>query len=385
MTISLETKPAVRERWGLLTALVAVTWLAAGLVEFLVSAAVAGLKGHPLAWPKLLIGISGFWGLAALLTPGLVWALRRARRRPGRWRPVAGQAVVFLALVVVQPTLHTLWMNATLWRHPLSVRFLPLSIPAWIANDLGGTMLVYLGVLGAVLAWDYQRRYRERERAAAALELEQVRLRALVSEARLETLQMQLEPHFLFNTLHAISTLVLKGESRAADEMLSHLSRFLRLTLDRAESPTVPLADELDALDAYLSIQQVRFGDRLRVAMEVDAHVRAAGVPNLLFQPLVENSIRHGIAADPGAGTITVRARPEGDRLTLEVEDDGPGPPDGPAPREGIGLANVRERLERLYPDAHEFTLRHREGGGTIARVRIPLRSARPGPTSPTA
>lgn len=374
-----DARPVARGRWGLLTALVAATWLAAGLVEFLVSAAVAGLKGNPVSWPELLCGVSGFWGLAALLTPPLVWALRRARR-PARGRTIAGHAAVFLGLVVVQPVLHTLWLNATIWHRPLSPRSLPVSVPAWIAGDLGGAMLVYVGVLGAVLAWDYQHRYRERERAAAALELERARLRASLSEARLETLQMQLEPHFLFNALHAISTLVLKGDAHAANEMLSHLSRFLRLTLDRADTPTVPLADELDALEAYLGIQRERFRDRLRVAIEVDERLRTAAVPNLVFQPLVENSVRHGIAADPGAGSITVRARADGDRLTLEVEDDGPGPAADPAAAGGIGLANVRERLAQLYPGEHEFTLQRRAGGGTIARIRIPLRPAEPAP-----
>ena len=377
MTANHDAKRASTGDWGLFTALVAAVWLAAGTVEFFVYAAVAGLKGKPLSWPDLLVGVAGFWGLAALLTPPLVWAARQARARAGRpWRRAIVYAATLLGIIVVQPVLHTLWKNATEYHQDLAKGHLLLNVAAWIVNDMGGAMLVYVGVTGAVLAWDYYLRYRERERAAAALELEQARLRASLSEARLETLQMQLQPHFLFNALHAISTLILKGETRGANEMLSHLSRFLRMTLDHADSPTVPLAVELDSLDAYLRIQRERFRDRLQVRMEIDERALSAAVPNLVFQPLVENSIRHGIGAEIGSGTIVVRAAVSGDRLALEVEDDGRGLPDGAAPNDGIGLSNVRERLEQLYPAAHELTLRERPGGGTIARIVIPLRIA---------
>jgi LytS/YehU family sensor histidine kinase len=247
---------------------------------------------------------------------------------------------------------------------------------------MGGATLVYVGVLGAVLAWDYYQRYGERERAAAALELEQARLRASLSEARLEALQVQLQPHFLFNSLHAISTLILKGETRGANEMLSHLSRFLRMTLDRAESPTLPLALELESLDAYLRIQRERFGDRLQVEMAIEDQALSAAVPNLVFQPLVENCLRHGIDSQAGAGRLMLRARVVGGRLVLEVEDDGRGLPEGEAAPEGIGLSNIRERLEQLYPRSHEFTLCRRPEGGATARIVIPYLIASPEPAA---
>jgi len=205
-----------------------------------------------------------------------------------------------------------------------------------------------------------------------ALELERANLRVSLSEARLEVLQGQLQPHFLFNALHALSTLVLRGETQSANEMLSHLSRFLRMTLDNAETPTVPLAVELEFLEAYLCIQRARFGDRLHVTLQIDDRARFIAVPNLIFQPLVENAIRHGIASDPGQGRISIRARVENSTLTLEVEDNGTGLPPGNAAPEGIGLGNIRRRLDQLYPGKHSFALGEGAAGGTLARVTIP-------------
>ena len=372
--------------WGLFTALVAGVWLLAGTLEgvvYVLTMAGKGKLGSGHFWWDLAAGLSGFWALAALLSPPLIWAARRARFEQGRrWRAAGLYAIALLVFVVVQGTVRTLWKNATDWHKPFDPRYLLRDIPAWVSNEVGGAMLVFVGVVGAVFAWDYYQRYRERERVTAALELEQARLRASLSEARLEALQMQLQPHFLFNALHAISTLILKGETRGANEMLSHLSRFLRMTLDSADSPTVPLAIELDSLDAYLRVQRERFRDRLHVAMEIDEQALSAAVPNLVFQPLVENSIRHGIASDVGSGSILVRAAVADGRLRLEVEDDGRGLPEGETGNGGIGLRNIRERLEQLYPGDHEFTLAQRPAGGTLARIVIPFRPAERGSTS---
>ncbi len=377
MTTTPDAKRPSTGNWGLLTALVAAMWLLAGAIEWVSWVVVVAARGERMDWSALNNGVSSFWVLAALLTPPLVWAGRRALfgLRP-RWWTIGACVLLVLALMVVQPLLRSLWMNAMVWHKPVPLEKLPGILPEWITRYMGGSILIYLGVMGAVLGWDSHQRYRERAHAAAALELEQARLRASLSEARLEALQMQLQPHFLFNALHAISTLILKGETRGANEMLSHLSQFLRMTLDRADTPTVPLAVELESLDAYLRIQRERFRDRLQVAMQIDERTLSAAVPNLIFQPLVENSIRHGIAAETGSGTILLRALLGDGRLTLEVEDDGRGLPNGTAPADGVGLANVRERLEQLYPGEHDFFLCERPGGGTIARITIPFRVA---------
>jgi LytS/YehU family sensor histidine kinase len=142
---------------------------------------------------------------------------------------------------------------------------------------------------------------------------------------------------------------------------------------------TVSLALELEFLDAYLRIQKIRFGDRLTVHTEVEEEVLVAAVPSLILQPLVENSIQHGIGQSPDGGTITVRARRLGDAVVLEVEDDGVGLKDDPASGKGIGLRNIRERLAQLYPGAHRFSLSAAPGGGTLATVDIPFRRAESG------
>jgi two-component system, LytTR family, sensor kinase len=380
MTTHHDAKRANTGNWGLFTALVVGGWLLAGALEWVLWAILVPAQGGKIEWRALNLGVLGFWGLAGLLAPTLVWVARRAPFERGR---LLRSALAYLgALIAFIPLMGFLRQAWILWVvkqvAPFSPRIIVKLLPELLSFQIGGPILVYLVVMGACQAWDFYQRFRERERAAAVLELEQARLRASLSEARLETLQMQLQPHFLFNALHAISTLILKGDTRGANEMLSHLSRFLRMTLDRADSPTVPLAAELDALDAYLRIQRERFRDRLHVAMEIDERALSAAVPNLVFQPLVENSIRHGIASETGTGTIVVRAAVAGDRLALEVEDDGQGLPDGETPAEGIGLCNIRERLEQLYPGTHEFALRERPLGGTIARIVIPFRPAGP-------
>jgi two-component system, LytTR family, sensor kinase len=384
MTTTHDARRGSTGSWGLFAALVAAMWLLVGIFEGALWVILIPAQGGKIEWRALALGIVGFWGLAALLTPALVWVACHAPFERGRrLRSALAYLATLIAFIPLMGVLRQAWILWVLKQAaPFNLRTIIRLFPELISFQIGGPILVFLVVMGACQAWDFYQRYRERERAAAALELEQARLRASLSEARLETLQMQLQPHFLFNALHAISTLILKGDSRGANEMLSHLSRFLRMTLDRADSPTVPLAAELDALDAYLRIQRERFRDRLHVAMEIDDRAVSAAVPNLVFQPLVENSIRHGIGSEIGSGMIVVRAAVAGDRLTLEVEDDGHGLPYGTVPANGIGLANVRERLEQLYPGTHEFTLRERPGGGTIARIAIPFRHAGPDPAT---
>jgi signal transduction histidine kinase len=381
MTGSRDPKPPRTRYWGRFTALVAAVWLSAGFIEFISVGFLIPKKPDGFSWHDLICGIFGFWGLAALLSPLVVWTTCRAHRvRHRPWGAAAIYAVTLVLLIFLQSQLRWWWMNLTMWHYKETVGSVLAGTLPIVSKFMGGGMLVYVGVVGATLAWDYYQRYRDEERAAAALALEQAHLRASLSEARLGALQVQLQPHFLFNALHAISTLILKGEARAANEMLSHLSRFLRMTLDRADSPTVPLAMELEALDAYLRIQRERFRDRLHLVMAIDEQALSAAVPNLIFQPLVENSIQHGIAAESGSGTITVRASVEAGRLTLEVEDDGLGLPAGEAPAAGVGLCNIRERLKQLYPGQHEFTLHQGSQCGTLARICIPFQSDATGP-----
>jgi signal transduction histidine kinase len=224
----------------------------------------------------------------------------------------------------------------------------------------------WIFVLGH-LGWQYYRRYRERELQAAALATELV-------QARLQALRMQINPHFLFNTLNAISALIHENPN-AADRMIVRLSGLLRETLDRGDVQEVPLREEIDFLKSYLEIEQMRFPDRLTVTFEIEPKSNELLVPHLILQPLVENALRHGIMPREEAGRIEISARVvDGEHLELKVRDNGNGlsPANGTPEREGIGLKNVRSRLAQLYGGAQEFTLGNASGGGVEARIRIP-------------
>ncbi|HYP52601.1 MAG TPA: sensor histidine kinase [Pyrinomonadaceae bacterium] len=228
---------------------------------------------------------------------------------------------------------------------------------------------VYWAILGVGYAFDYRQRYREREAQAA-------QLKAQLAQARLESLKMQLQPHFLFNTLHTISGLVRTNERQQAVNMIAGLSDLLRRALDSADEQEVPLRDELKFVELYLDIQKVRFSDRLAVRMEIEPDALDALVPNLILQPLVENAVRHGVSHKDSAGVIVVKAYRDEGVLRVMVCDDGPGLQSGwrMEESEGIGLANTAARLKHLYGAEHRFELRNREGGGVVASVTIPFR-----------
>ncbi len=234
-------------------------------------------------------------------------------------------------------------------------------------------LFVYWAMLGVQRALAYRRRCRERELQAA-------RLQALLTQAQLQMLRMQLNPHFLFNTLNTISALV-QRDANTAERMIARLGDLLRLSLENAGRHEAALKEEVEFLQAYLEIEQARYGDRLRVAFDVDPDALDVPVPYLVLQPLVENAVKHGIAPRRRGGRLEVRARLEGGSLCLEVIDDGPGMPEGrPANgRQGIGLANTRARLEHLFGGAHSFELRAPEGGGLCVAIRVPARRAEVG------
>ena len=204
----------------------------------------------------------------------------------------------------------------------------------------------------------------ERERALGA--------EALASGARLQALRYQINPHFLFNTLNAVSTLVVEQRTAEATRMIARLSDFLRLTLEERTSDEVPLAEEIDFAQRYLDIEQVRFGDRLRMSIAIASEARDASVPALLLQPLVENAIRHGIAVREEGGHVAVAAERMGATLRITVSDDGPGL--GPVNPRGIGLANTRERLRTLYGSAQRMELQSPAEGGLRVVLELPFR-----------
>jgi two-component system LytT family sensor kinase len=229
-------------------------------------------------------------------------------------------------------------------------------------------LLIYGAIIGVSYAVSYYFRYREREFRASQLETQ-------LAQAQLQTLKMQLHPHFLFNTLHGIAGLVRDNRNKAAVDMLAGLSDLLRNTLENAGKQEVPLKEELEFLELYLDIQQMRFSDRLKVEMHVEPEVLDALVPNLILQPLVENAIRHGISRRAASGVVGITAQRANGSLRLRVYDDGPGlkREDGTDTVEGVGLSNTRARLAQLYGERQRFSLSEREGGGVEAMLVIPF------------
>jgi len=310
-------------------------------------------------WGFLIRLSLGEWYIWALLSPGVFWLARRFPFERGRrLRALAVHLPAAVACTAVKLAVE----GQVVW--PL----LGLTRPLNPASKVHLAFLTYWALVGVSHGIQYYRRYRERELRASQLE---TRLAA----ARLEALRAQLQPHFLFNTLHAISALMHR-DVEAAERMLARLSELLRLTLDSAGEPVVPLERELEFLTGYLEIEQTRFADRLRVRMEVAPDTLDAPVPSLLLQPLVENAVRHGIAPRAEPGWITIRARREDGALRIEIEDNGRGLPR--EIRDGLGLSNTRARLEQMYGAAHRFELRaaNGDGSGTLVLLSLPLPAA---------
>lgn len=229
-------------------------------------------------------------------------------------------------------------------------------------------VLAYGSLAGITHAVHFYRRYRERERRALFLE-------SNLNKARLNALQAQLQPHFLFNTLNAIATL-LRRDPKAAEATLTSLSELLRLSLSQSNNQEISLREEMQFLDRYLEIQQTRFGDRLRFEQQIEPAALDCLVPTLLLQPLVENAIRHGIEPSGNPGVVRVSAQQVDGRLAVSVEDDGVGLGAEPAASSGIGLSNLKARLETLYGARQEMHVRARPEGGVAVRITIPLRDA---------
>jgi sensor histidine kinase YesM len=225
-------------------------------------------------------------------------------------------------------------------------------------------LLFYWVMVSVSHAFSYYRQFQER--ALRAKELEQ-----RLTQARLQALQMQLNPHFLFNTLNAISTLMHR-DVKAADRMLARLAELLRYALDSTDAQEVPLRQELAFLERYLEIERTRFGERLTIETQLQPETLDALVPNLVLQPLVENAIKHGVERRTKSGRITLIGEVKGERLALQVLDNGPGLREGGV--EGIGLSNTRARLQQLYGEEHRFELRDANEGGVVVALEIPLR-----------
>lgn len=315
----------------------------------------------------LIEEMTAAYGAAVLFLPAILLARRARMRGWSGWRLIALYAVI----LPLFSALHTTWNFVS-----RSAVF-PLAglgpydygrMPLRYAMEFPMDLLVFTLIMGLAYLFDRYRESRDRELRLAQVETELTRV-------RLEALEGQLRPHFLFNVLNTISS-VMYDDVAAADTMLARLADLLRRTLRRPGGGEVALAEELETLDLYLGIMRARFGDRLSLAVSADPSVGRAAVPALVLQPLVENALRHG---DPGPGVVArvaVRARRNNGRLVLEVEDNGPGIDGTPeeAIGKGVGLANTARRLEQLYGAAQSLRLENLRDGGVRVSVELPFR-----------
>lgn len=316
--------------------------------------------------------------LWALLTPVVFWlASRYSVERGSRAARVALLLVAGVVIAIAIDSVMGMLRPALLPPPPGPRRGTPMTFLSgarrlWFLNEL----MIYMGVLAAGLARDFSLRYRARQEESVQLAAEAARLEAQLAEARLDALRRQLDPHFLFNTLHAISSLV-ERDPRGVRRMISRLSELLRHSIEGATEQEIPLDRELDLLTRYVEIMQIRFQGRLEVTTDIEARAREALVPNLILQPIVENAIKHGSSRVEGVGRVELRAIVEGNDLVLRVRDNGPGDSEPSEPAStGVGIRNTVARLEQLYGDASGFTLRTASEGGAVAELRIPYHVA---------
>ncbi len=343
--------------------------------QYLITGGASSLPPPVISSPKpfgvIFASMFRYFAAWALVAPGIFWLSRRipvAQRR--WWWPAAFHlAVPFVASIpfftfrlllnaAITLSPPPLYMIPTVWWKILSSESIAIAPTYWA-----------LAATGAVLQF---------ARDDEARQLQAVELKRSLAAAQLDALRMKLQPHFLFNTLNAIGSLAQTGETDDVVQMVEHLGTLLRLSMETASRQFVTLDEELRLLNAYLAIEEVRYKDRLVVTRRVDPDTGPALVPNLILQPLVENAIAHGLGGRIDAGRIEVAARRHRAWLELSVVDDGPGLPPGWTLADGAshGLGNVRERLAALYGEYGRLVVENAPGGGTAARLRLPLRTA---------
>ncbi len=306
----------------------------------------------------------------AIVTPLMLWVIRRVPLQRKDWpRALALHliAAAFFSVLVlmVYAILRPLLPSGS----PLPRTLLQM-FQSLVVGEFHSGLLTYAAIVGIHFTLAYYRKYREGELQAAQLATQ-------LTQSQLATLKSQLHPHFLFNTLNTIAILM-EEDARSARNMLVQLSDLLRATLDKGATQEVTLKQELEFLQRYLEIEQMRFHDRLRLKIEIDPATLAARVPDLLLQPLVENAIRHGIAPRAAVGEIEIRARRANGNLTLSVRDNGAGLSGDQSEivNKGVGIANTRARLKQLYGERHRFELQNVEGGGLLVSISIPFHTA---------
>jgi signal transduction histidine kinase len=356
-----------RPKWSLIL----LAWLIPASIALLQSTAGTVMRGElSKDWPWVLLQVPR-WLTWALFTPLIFYAAHRFPFRSDRLaRSMWTHLLIAMAIAAV---IELVWLQITLvLQGYLEPEVLARARMNWaevystvVLSRLVSGAFTYAAVLGVATTLGYHRRFRERELRTAQLE-------AQLALAQVQALKMQVHPHFLFNTLHAVTVLI-REDPAGATRVVTRLGDLLRLTLSRATTAEVSFRRELEILTLYLEIERTRFHDRLEVAYDVQPATLGALVPDLILQPLVENAIRHGVGPNAGTGRIAVRSRRDGDWLSLEISDNGTGLPNGKPMHEGIGLTTTKARLERLYGDRHALSLENLPTGGCVARIRIPF------------
>jgi two-component system, LytTR family, sensor kinase len=351
--------------WGLAVGF----WTVIGL-SFASQYYLSSLKaGRPVSWSHAVSWSLGDWYVWGLLSVPIIQLARRFRFDDVRWvRSVATHLVASGLFSLVYMVLRAWLGQLQSWVGGMPVTFGEAFNPL-VVKSVHFNLLTYWVIVSVTHAFAYYRQFQERALRASELEKR-------LAQAKLQALQMQLNPHFLFNTLNAIASLM-HMDVKAADRMITRLADLLRYALESTDAHEVPLQQELSFLERYLEIEKTRFGRRLEVRLQVEPETLPVLVPNLLLQPLVENAIRHGIEKRSKAGRIELQARRQGDRLRIELRDNGPGLSAELPRRRGIGVANTRARLQHLYGDGHTFSLANAEGegGGVVVGISLPWRT----------
>jgi signal transduction histidine kinase len=361
-----ENQAGSRRAWALG---VVVVWLVLSLISASQRYADSLQTAQPVGFSEFLIWSLAIWSYWALLTP-LIFLL--GERIPFSRERLGFATLFHFALGFLFGLSHiALFAGLGLLfgqnRTGVTTTFLA-EFGRGVRIFLYVELVFYWAILGAAVARDSYRKYREREMRARELETQ-------LGLARLQALRMQIQPHFLFNALNTVAMLIRNNESGRAVQMVAGLGELLRSSLGDNSEQEVPLAAELSFVRRYLAIEEFRFPDRLRVEVDVPEELLQAEVPNLILQPLVENAIRHGVARSSSSGLVRIAARRQDGWIELSVVDDGPGLPASFEPEAdgGIGLRNVRSRMEQLYGSRQSFVIQNINPKGAMARLRIPL------------
>jgi len=326
------------------------------------------MMGHVPSWWRLAIWQLLVFYVWIAFTPMILWLGRRVKFERSHWlrslslHLLCG-SLITLFYLAIYTCLTRLLQIYPRWQASLFEQFVHFT-GMFFHLDL----FTYGAILGIALAADYYRKYHENE-------LQSAELRAQLSQAQLEALRLQLQPHFLFNTLNSIVGLIRNDENKDAIRMTSGLSKLLRHVLEHAGRQEVTLGEEIEFLSRYLEIQQMRFSDRLTVEMKIDPDTIEASVPSLILQPIVENALRHGVAAREAPGRVSLSASRHNGLLEINVYNDGPTLPRGWRLEDcsGIGLANTRARIAQLYGRAGQLEVHNRDQSGVQATLTVPF------------